>query len=168
MLSWIKALLILPFNVLVIIPLLILYFTKYQYKSQPFGFLIVGIGLFLAGSLLAIWTMVLFARIGKGTPAPWNPTKHLIVEGPYRYVRNPMISGVLLMLAGEYFLTGANQLLWWLGVFFLINCIYFPLSEEKHLAERFQDKYTEYKKNVPRWIPRLTPWRQTCMRGDSV
>lgn len=158
MLSWVKALLILPFNVLVVIPLLILHFTKYQYKLPAPGFLIAGTILFVAGLLLTIWTMILFARIGKGALAPWSPAKHLVIAGPYRYVRNPMITGVLLILAGEYFLTGANQLLWWLGLFFLINCIYFPLSEEKHLEERFQEEYSEYKKNVPRWIPRLTPW----------
>lgn len=168
MLNWIKALIILPFNVLIVIPLLILYFTKYQYRLPAPGFLIAGIILFAAGMLLAIWTMLLFARIGNGTPAPWMPPKHLIVKGPYCYVRNPMITGVLLMLAGEFFLTTATQLLWWLGLFFLINSVYFPLSEEKHLEERFQDEYLEYKKNVPRWIPRLTPWRQIFKRETSV
>lgn len=160
MIGWIKALLILPVNVLIVIPLLILYFTKYQYKMQPLGLFIIGIILFVAGLFFAGWTMILFSKLGKGTLAPWEPTKHLIVEGPYSYVRNPMITGVLSMLLGEYFLTGATQLLWWFGFFFLINSIYFPLSEEKHLEEKFQHEYREYKKNVPRWIPRLTKWEQ--------
>ena len=160
MFRWMKALLILPINVIIVIPLLILYFTKYQYKMQSLEFFIIGTILFLIGLFLAIWTMILFRKIGEGTIAPWDPTKHLIVEGPYRYVRNPMITGVLSMLLGEYFLTGAIQLLWWFGLFFLINSIYFPLSEEKHLEEKFQDEYRVYKKNVPRWIPRLTKWEQ--------
>lgn len=158
MFGWIKALLILPFNVLIIIPALILYFSNYQYTIQIPVFLVIGAVLFIIGLFFASWTMILFSKIGKGTLAPWEPTKHLIVEGPYGYVRNPMITGVLLMLSGEYFLTGAAQLLLWLGLFFLINCIYFPLSEEKHLEEKFQDEYRAYKKNVPRWIPRLTKW----------
>lgn len=146
MFGWIKALLLLPINVLIIIPSLILYFTKYQYKMQPLWLFMIGIVLFGTGAFFAIWTMILFYKIGKGTLAPWEPTKYLIIQGPYRYVRNPMILGVLSMLLGEYFLTGAEQLIWWFVLFFLINCIYFPLSEEKHLEEKFQDEYRTYKK----------------------
>lgn len=157
--EWIKTILILPFNMLVTIPAFILYFSKYQYKEPSLSFFVIGILLIITGLFLAGWTMMLFNNIGKGTAAPWNPPKNLVIEGPYCYVRNPMITSILLILLGEYFITGAIQLIWWLILFFLINNIYFPLFEEKQLEERFKNQYIEYKRNVPRWIPRLTKWK---------
>lgn len=160
MYEWLKTILILPFNVLVMIPCIILYFSHYHFKMPSLCFAVIGILLLVMGLTIAVWTMILFNNIGKGTAAPWNPPKKLVVEGPYCYVRNPMITSVLLILLGEYFLLNAVQIIWWLLLFFLINNIYFSLFEEKQLENRFGDKYKEYKKNVPRWIPRLTRGKQ--------
>ena len=97
-------------------------------------------------------------RYGEGTPAPWEPPRKLVVRGPYRHARNPMISSVLILIAAEALLFGSWPLLVWMGVFFLGNVVYFPLVEEKGLAERFGQAYREYKKNVPRWLPRRRGW----------
>ena len=99
------------------------------------------------------------ARVGRGTLAPWDPTRRLVAEGPYRHVRNPMISGVLLMLVGEALLSRSGVLALWAGAFLLINHTYFLLSEEPGLERRFGDSYRVYRAHVPRWIPRPRPWR---------
>ena len=159
MLKWFKDIIILPFNVTVIIPGLILYFSDYHFKVPDKIYLVIGFIMLIAGLFLVIWTMVLFNNIGKGTLAPWNPPKHLVVEGPYCYVRNPMIIGILLILFSEYFLLNAVRILLWAGLFFIINNIYFRVFEEKQLENNFGDAYRKYKNNVPMWIPRFIPWK---------
>src|SRR5215470_14577043 len=86
------------------------------------------------------------------------PTQKLVVRGVYRFVRNPMISGVLSILLGEAALFASPALLWWFVVAAAVNIVYIPLSEERGLERRFGDDYLAYKRNVPRWIPRLKPW----------
>jgi protein-S-isoprenylcysteine O-methyltransferase Ste14 len=103
-------------------------------------------------------TIRLFVTVGKGTLAPWNPTQRLVVQGIYRHVRNPMISGVFFVLLGEAVLAASLPLFYWLVVFIIGNAVYIPLAEEPGLVKRFGDEYLTYKQNVPRWIPRLTPW----------
>src|SRR5262249_43380680 len=99
-----------------------------------------------------------FMAVGQGTLAPWLPTQHLVVRGPYRYVRNPMISGVIFVVTGEAVISGSSSLvIWALGVL-LVNLIYIPLVEEPGLVERFGAQYEAYRQHVPRWIPRLRPW----------
>jgi len=112
----------------------------------------------IAGFLLWAWCVSLFARVGRGTLAPWDPTRKLVAIGPYRYVRNPMITGAVTMLLGEALYFGSALLLAWAAAFWLINHIYFLASEEPGLRRRFGDDYGRYATNVPRWIPRLTPW----------
>ena len=111
-----------------------------------------------AGLFLGTWTASLFVSIGQGTPAPWDPPQNLVVRGPYRHVRNPMISSVLLMVRGEALVLSSWPVGWWGITFFALNSVYFPLFEEKGLERRFGDDYRTYKANVPRWVPRLTPW----------
>ena len=105
-----------------------------------------------------IKTISLFARIGKGTLAPWSPTRHLVAQGVYRHVRNPMISGVFAILLGEAAFFRSPHLLIWFLVFVAVNSIYIPLAEEPELRKRFGEDYLLYCKNVSRWIPRLKPW----------
>jgi protein-S-isoprenylcysteine O-methyltransferase Ste14 len=118
----------------------------------------IGVLLLIAGLALFAWCVMLFGRVGRGTLAPWDPTKRLVAVGPYRHVRNPMITGVATMLAGEALVTGSRVLAVWLGVFALFNHAYFLLVEEPGLARRFGAAYLEYRSAVPRWIPRLTAW----------
>lgn len=164
LISNIKAL-ILPITVTVIIPIILILLTRnispgwdfsYNYLILPilFGVLSITIGLYLL-----FVTIRLFILRGKGTLAPWSPTSRLVVEGPYQYVRNPMISGVLFILLGEALLSGSFFLLGWFFLFGIINHIYFILSEEPGLIERFGEDYITYMKNVPRWIPRLNAWK---------
>ncbi len=119
---------------------------------------LAGLALIAAGLALWVWTVRLLARIGRGTLAPWDPTRRLVVEGPYRHVRNPMISAVLCVLLGEASLFGSVALLLWFGVFFALNYVGFLAYEEPGLERRFGGEYLEYKRNVPRWIPRRAPW----------
>jgi protein-S-isoprenylcysteine O-methyltransferase Ste14 len=117
------------------------------------GSALIGVGL-----LLMHRTISLFARVGEGTLAPWDPTRRMVVQGPYRHVRNPMISGVLAILLGEAILLGSLGVLVWFGAFFAINALWMPVVEEPGLERRFGEDYLRYKRAVPRWIPRPTPW----------
>jgi len=119
---------------------------------------LAGALLVAAGLRLVVETIALFARRGRGTLAPWDPTTRLVAEGPYRRVRNPMISGVFTVLLGEAIVIGTPAMFIWCGAFALVNAIYMPLMEEPGLASRFGEDYLTYKRNVPRWIPRRTPW----------
>jgi protein-S-isoprenylcysteine O-methyltransferase Ste14 len=114
-----------------------------------------------AGLGLLVWTVTLFIRVGRGTLAPWDPTRRLVVLGPYAHVRNPMISGVLAILVGEAITFGAWPLWEWAGLFLAINHVYFVASEEPGLAARFGAEYEEYRRRVPRWVPRWKAWRGT-------
>ena len=167
--SWVKTIIILPFNVIVILPGLLLLLTGYRWQGVAPLHLTAGLILFVGGLSLAFWTMRLFARIGKGTAAPWNPPKRLVVAGPYRHVRNPMITSVLSMLLGEAVLLSSWAVFALFAVFLIANMVYFPLREEPKLAERFGDSYRLYRQNVPRWLPRLSGWNlpAEAIQGDE-
>ena len=157
--AWLRAVLLLPVNVLVLIPAVVLFLADYPFElargwRAALGFVLLSLGL-----VVAIWTMTLFHSKGKGTAAPWDPPKKLVVAGPYRHVRNPMLSSVFMMQIAEWLLLGAWQLLALFAVFLIGNMVYFPLVEEKGLERRFGEEYLRYKKNVPRYIPRLTAWK---------
>src|SRR4051812_18753558 len=116
---------------------------------------IPGAALIAAGFALWVWTVRLLARIGKGTLAPWDPTQRLVVAGPYRHVRNPMITAVFTVLLGEALLFGSWAIAVWAAAFFAVNWAWFALVEEPGLVERFGDDYRAYKRDVPRWVPRF-------------
>jgi protein-S-isoprenylcysteine O-methyltransferase Ste14 len=117
-----------------------------------------GLALLCLGLALVAWTVWLFATVGRGTLAPWDPTTELVVHGPYRHVRNPMISGVVFVVAGEAALLGSPWLLLWCAAVFAVNAIYLPLVEEPGLVHHFGKAYERYRANVPRWIPRRRGW----------
>lgn len=108
----------------------------------------------VAGLRLVVETVSLLATRGEGTLAPWDPTRRLVVRGPYRRVRNPMITGVGLIQLGEAILLGSTSIATWFGLFALANAVYMPLVEEPGLVRRFGDEYRAYRRAVPRWIPR--------------
>ena len=152
------AILMLPVVVTIVMPwwLIMRYASIDSRWSDPVAWPARGLGtlVLVAGLSLFLWCVVLFARVGRGTLAPWDPTQRLVAVGPYRYVRNPMISGVAAILAGQALLTGSWVIALWLLVFVVVNQTYFLLSEEPGLERRFGDSYREYKARVPRWIPR--------------
>jgi protein-S-isoprenylcysteine O-methyltransferase Ste14 len=153
---------LLPGTVTVLVPIAILALSDAAigWGGDGLGVLPVLLGLVLIGAGLALWlwTVRLFARVGRGTLAPWDPTRHLVVEGPYRHVRNPMISAVLAVLAGETLVFGSLSMLVWTLAFFAVNHVFFLVHEEPGLIGRFGDEYRAYRDGVPRWLPRRTPW----------
>jgi protein-S-isoprenylcysteine O-methyltransferase Ste14 len=159
------SILLLPFVVVVIIPRWLLrawsvWDTRWVDGTVPAAFAhIAGIVVFICGFALFAWCVSLFARVGQGTLAPWDPTRRLVAVGPYRYMRNPMISGVVTMLAGEGIFLGSRVIAVWAATFIAINQVYFMLVEEPGLERRFGAAYREYKSAVPRWVPRATPWK---------
>ena len=150
------AILLLPVTVTLVVPYSIL-------SSRPFpplslAAVLLGAGVIGCGLALVFVTIRQFATLGRGTLAPWDPPRHLVVAGVYRHVRNPMISGVVLILLGEALAFRSTALLEWALGFLALNMTYIPLLEEPLLERRFGDEYRQYKRHVPRWIPRRTAW----------
>ncbi len=150
---------ILPGNAVGVIPGLLIYLEGDVSLGWGRGLLAVlaGVSLIAFGAALAVHTVRLFFTQGEGTPAPWAPPKRLVVRGAYRHVRNPMITGALVILLGEAVVLGSSYILLWAALFFAMNHLYFVLSEEPGLERRFGAEYLEYKRKVPRWLPRLRP-----------
>jgi protein-S-isoprenylcysteine O-methyltransferase Ste14 len=153
---------VLPFVVAVVIPVWLartndispaLGPTALHIFAQLTGLLLVALGLFLFAASLRR-----FATEGEGTLAPWDPPRRLVLRGPYRYVRNPMISGVLFVLFGEALFLRSRPHLSWALIFLAANVVWIPLFEEWDLRRRFGDSYVEYCRHVRRFIPRLRPW----------
>ena len=168
----VKTIILLPGTVLVFVPAVILLSTRNS-KFAPDLVSLAQIWFWIAllaasgGLALSVWTSTLFMKFGRGTPAPWDPPKRLVVRGPYRHVRNPMITGVLLILLAEAILLQSWPIALWMMFFFIGNAVYFPVAEEKDMEKRFGKTYRDYKEHVPRWIPRLSPWSQESDEGQS-
>lgn len=155
----VRAIALLPGTVAVVVPIALLIAGGFDIGWGLEGALgalplLVGSILIVTGLALWAWTVRLFARIGRGTLAPWDPTTRLVVEGPYRYMRNPMITGVLAVLLGEAVLFGSLLLLIWCAAFLAVNFAFFLIYEEPALERWFGDEYGVYKRNVPRLLPR--------------
>ena len=122
------------------------------------------------GVLLALGVMGLldsFARFaiqGIGTPAPVFPTRHLVVTGLYRYVRNPIYVSVVSVILGQGMMVGNIQLLEYGGVVWLLFHLFVLIYEEPTLRATFGSEYTAFCAEVPRWIPRFAPWRGQASR----
>ena len=118
------------------------------------GLVLIGIGL-----VILLSSIVEFARRGKGTLSPVDPPKHLVVAGPYRWVRNPMYAGVLFILAGESSIVAQPGLVLYATAFVIITNVFIARFEEPYLERQFGARYVEYKASVRRWIPRVSGWR---------
>jgi protein-S-isoprenylcysteine O-methyltransferase Ste14 len=152
----------LPFMVTVVIPV---WLARRNGVHAALGATFPEVVAQVAGLILGVIGVVLFASSlrrfateGKGTLAPWDPPRRLVLHGPYRYVRNPMISGVVFVLFSEALILMSRPHLTWALTFLAANFIYIPLLEEPQLKRRFRDDYVEYCRHVPRLIPRLRPW----------
>jgi protein-S-isoprenylcysteine O-methyltransferase Ste14 len=112
------------------------------------------IGVIAAGVALYAWCVAVFAGTGGGTPGPWDPPRRLVAVGPYRWVRNPIYIGALAVILGEAWLFRSTALLVYAGEA-AVTCHLFVVGyEERTLRRRFGPAYEEYRRTVPRWIPR--------------
>jgi len=134
------------------------YVPLYVLTREPFsldGFRWLGLIALIAGAIDVLWCDWDFWRQGRGTPAPIDAPKVLVIRGLYRRVRNPMYIGVLFVLVGEavLFASWAIAIYAWLAAaaFHLVVVLY----EEPALRDKFGAAYEEYLKRVPRWIPRF-------------
>jgi protein-S-isoprenylcysteine O-methyltransferase Ste14 len=121
----------------------------------------MGIVPLVLGAALAIDCFIRFFSVGKGTPAPFDAPRHLVISGLYRYVRNPMYLGAGLVLAGctILFVELSIMLLGYaIAVIVIVNLFIF-FYEEPTLRHKFGAEYEEYCRNVRRWIPRSQPWQ---------
>lgn len=116
-----------------------------------------GIGVILAGLALIFYCSGLFARFGKGTPVPIQPPEHLVIQGLYRYCRNPMYVGQVAILLGLFLYRGELALLLYAALWAGAVERYVVWREEPELRRRFGEAYVHYTQSVPRWIPRRPP-----------
>ena len=151
-----RAIALLPGTVALVVPAVLV--ATYDTQFDPWRALL-GAPLLAGGFAMWLWTVRLFARIGRGTLAPWDPTERLVVEGPlrprsqpddHRRARRAGRRGPRLRLDRDRDLG--------CGLFVVVNHVFFLVYEEPAVERRFGEEYRRYKQNVPRWIPRRTPW----------
>jgi protein-S-isoprenylcysteine O-methyltransferase Ste14 len=118
----------------------------------------VGVVLIVAGAAVLLDSYARFALQGLGTPAPLFPTRHLVVRGIYRFVRNPIYVALLSIILGQALLLGNWRLVIYGALIWLAFHIFVVAYEEPKLRKTFGRQYRDYCAHVPRWIPRLRPW----------
>ncbi|PYR94351.1 MAG: isoprenylcysteine carboxyl methyltransferase [Acidobacteria bacterium] len=109
----------------------------------------------VSGAMLAAWCIASFVVLGRGTPAPFDPPRRLVVRGPYRYVRNPMYLGAGLAVAGAALFYQSGALLAYAAAFLLVMHVFVVLYEESVLRQTFGNDYDAYCRQVRRWLPTL-------------
>lgn len=124
-------------------------------RPEHFGLAqIVGMVIAAAGVALAAWCVLTFARAGRGTPAPFDPPRRLVVAGPYRFVRNPMYVGAGLALGGAALFYHSLVLVAYLLGLLVAAHLFVLFHEEPALQRSFGAAYTAYRASVPRWLPK--------------
>ena len=116
----------------------------------------VGLALVVLGGALAIWCILTFAIVGRGTPAPFDPPRKLVAAGPYRWVRNPMYIGAGTALTGAALFYQSAALVAFAAGFIVVAHMFVVLFEEPTLERTFGARYADYRNAVPRWVP---TWR---------
>lgn len=116
---------------------------------------IIALLLVVPGLLLVEWTVWLQLSVGKGSPIPVVAPRRLIVEGPYRYSRNPMASGATMVYLGVAVWSGSLSALALASIYPTFIVIYTKLIEERELEKRFGSEYLAYRARTPFLIPRL-------------
>jgi protein-S-isoprenylcysteine O-methyltransferase Ste14 len=135
--------------------------TRWQFMPPFVGLEItraIGVILILAGVPGLLDSFGRFALQGLGTPAPIAPPRHLVVTGLYRFVRNPMYVAVVATILGQALLFGDWRLAAYGAMFWLAMHVFVVIYEEPTLTETFGAEYETFRANVPRWLPRVTPW----------
>ncbi len=138
-----------------LIPLGIFIATRHRILANMGAVRYAGLIPFTLGACLSLWCVKDFVVRGRGTPAPFDPPTRLVMQGPYRYVRNPMYVGLFLVLVGEAMLYASFFVL--LYALFLVAAahIFVVFYEEPTLRRRFGESYKQYLRSVPRWLPRM-------------
>ena len=138
-----------------LVPWLITRWSAHEWPSplRVLGGLMIG-----AGLAVLLQAFARFAVEGVGTPAPVAPTERLVVGGAYRYVRNPMYLAVAALIFGQALLLGQPELLLYGVAICAIVAVFAHAYEEPVLARRFGEQYESYRRAVPPWRPRRTPW----------
>jgi protein-S-isoprenylcysteine O-methyltransferase Ste14 len=144
---------LLPGTLAVLIPFWIISSrSTASFSNHPIRYL--GGPLILAGAAGLLWCIWDFFSAGRGTLAPIDPPKHLVVRGLYRYVRNPMYVSVVTILTGEAILFMSTSILLEAGIFITLAYLFVVFYEEPVLRRKFGESYEEYVQTVGRWIPR--------------
>jgi protein-S-isoprenylcysteine O-methyltransferase Ste14 len=148
------AFLAMPAVVGILVPLWIAQRDRSRGPDHAAGLVLAGLGL-----LALLWCVRDFYVIGKGTLAPWSPPRRLVAVGLYRFTRNPMYLAVLLLVCGIAAWRSSPSVLAYALVLALLFHLRVILNEERALARSFPEEWLEYARAVPRWRPRLSPWR---------
>lgn len=117
---------------------------------------LLGGAMAVAGAVLAVSCILTFAFIGRGTPAPFDPPRRLVVRGPYRFVRNPMYIGAGAAVLGAALYYESLPLVGYVAAFLLVTHLFVRAYEEPVLRRSFGDEYEQYCRRVGRWWPRRT------------
>jgi protein-S-isoprenylcysteine O-methyltransferase Ste14 len=136
--------------------------SRWRLEAPFFGmplFRFAGGALIALGGIGLLDSFARFALQGLGTPAPVFPTRHLVATGLYRYVRNPMYVAVTSAVLGQGLMLGNTTVLEYGGFVWLLFHIFVLAYEEPTLRASFGSEYQSFCAAVPRWIPRLTPWK---------
>src|SRR5215831_2030556 len=139
--------------------------TRWRFEPFRLAYLpvqIVGGMLVAAGVLVLLDSFLRFAVRGLGTPAPVFPTRHLVVTGLYRHVRNPMYTAVVSVIVGQALIFGNARLLEYGVLVWLLFHLFVLVYEEPILKASFGAEYEVFCAEVPRWIPRLAAWDGHC------
>ena len=136
--------------------------TQWEFRPAFFGVdltRILGASLIVVGAPGIVDSFARFALEGLGTPAPIAPPQKLVVTGLYRHVRNPIYFALVAVIFGQAFLFGDPRLLGYGALLWLFFHVWVVMIEEPTLKQTFGAEFERFRSNVPRWIPRLTPWR---------
>jgi len=144
--------------------------TGWKVAHPPLIIAVVGYVILVVGVAVLLHAFVRFVVEGVGTPAPVAPTRHLVIGGLYRYVRNPMYIAVALTILGQAMVLGRPVLLVYALVFGVAVGSFVHLYEQPTLTSQFGAEYEAYREAVPAWLPRRRPWRpdRPASRSDDA
>ena len=144
---------VVPGTVTILIPYWLLSSRSAPMPPQIGIFRYFGVLPILLGVLIYLWCAWDFTFAGRGTPAPIDPPKELVVRGLYHYMRNPMYVGVLSILFGEALFFESGALFEYATITFIFFYLFVVLYEEPVLKQKFGESYHRYRQTVPRWLP---------------
>jgi protein-S-isoprenylcysteine O-methyltransferase Ste14 len=134
--------------------------------SSPPMRVMLGVVLIVLGLIPPVHAFTQFVKAG-GTPMPVAPTERLVVTGFNRFVRNPMYAGLITVILGQALLFDSPWLVLYAVIGWIVTASFVHWYEEPTLAGEYGEQYEEYRRNVPAWTPRLTPWSPPLRKGGS-